>query len=157
MIVLAIIYFCIVWLYVAISFFQNRPQKLLPPYQEYKTWFAFDELDFWINKLGKIERCEPNGTWDSGSLSFGILCFKEKTFIQYVKKFNLLPDAEDKEILNFIGDNFFQKRLARLMILDNFNNWKHWQTSILRECNQFGVCGIGFPPRPEIYKEQAKI
>jgi hypothetical protein len=109
---------------------------------EYKK----DALDEWNDNLGRHEGCIAKiidgklvGTMDSGSYSYGILCFKKQTFIGYVKQFNLLPYSTDEEIMNWIGDNQFQKNLARLMILDDYNNWRHWKNTTLYK--------IGYPPK----------
>lgn len=50
--------------------------------------------------------------------------FQEQTFKFYTKKYNFLPAAEDKEIMNFIYDADYQRQLARRMIEDG--EWYHW-------------------------------
>ena len=88
-----------------------------------------DELGMLVDKLAM---CESGGLatavnpFDGGSHSRGTLQFKDSTFILYSKRYNLLPEAEDDEILNFIFDADYQKQLARLMLDENINNWRHW-------------------------------
>lgn len=88
-----------------------------------------DKLGMLIDQLAM---CESGGLatainpFDGGSHSRGILQFKDSTFIQYAKRYNLFPNAEDDEILNFIFDGDYQKKLARLMLDENINNWRHW-------------------------------
>jgi hypothetical protein len=105
-----------------------------------------DALDSWINRLARNENCyvgvkggELVGTWDNGSYSYGALCYKRGTFIMFVKKFNLLPEATDDEIMNQIGDVRFQKQLTRLVMEDSWNNWSHWFTTTKYK--------IGYPPK----------
>jgi hypothetical protein len=107
---------------------------------------AKDNLDVWLDNLGRHEGCavgvkngELVGTWDNGSYSYGILCFKQGTFIEQVRKYKLLTEATDEELMNYIGDPQFQKKLARLMILDNWNNWRHWYNTTKYK--------IGYPPK----------
>lgn len=88
------------------------------------------------DKLGalidQLAMCESGGLatavnpFDGGSHSRGVLQFKDSTLIHYTKRYNLLPEAEDAEILNFIFDADYQKKLARLMLDENINNWRHW-------------------------------
>jgi len=105
-----------------------------------------DALDSWINRLARNENCyvgikdgELVGTWDNGSYSYGALCYKRGTFIMFVRKFNLLPEATDDEIMNQIGDVRFQKQLTRLVMEDSWNNWSHWYNNTKHV--------IGYPPK----------
>lgn len=102
-----------------------------------------DPLDVWIDKLGEYEckGCPDNfRILDvNGKYSYGKFQFQEYTFISYIKRYNLLPLAEDKEILNSIYDTELQKRLVKLMIAEDPNNWKKWYTSVKTR-------GLGIPP-----------
>jgi len=97
-----------------------------------------DALDIWIEHLAKHEGCSPTGTPDMGSLSYGDLCFKKGTFVGFVKQFNLLPQCEGDEVMNWIGDGQFQRKLAKMMIEDKYSNWQHWRTTVKK---------IGLPPK----------
>ena len=98
-----------------------------------------DELTVWLTKLAKNENCPHQGIIDSNGLrSSGIFCYQDRTFIGFVKKYNLLPNTEDKEILNFIGDNEFQLKLTRLVFEDNPKHWTHWFNTVKFK--------IGLPP-----------
>ncbi len=91
-----------------------------------------DELDLWLDKLETFENCPPEGIKDhNGLMSYGGLCFQMPTFKQYVLKY--IPDSkewEEADWLNNIMDTDFQKIIARKMILENYNNWRHWFYSI---------------------------
>lgn len=130
----------------------DTAEILLPYPKDYQK----DELDVWIDHLGRHENCvvevkngELIGTMDSGSYSYGIMCFKRDTFIMFVRKYKLLPEATDDEIMNFVGDNFFTKNLTRLIILDRHANWAHWKTSTLGFTTKDGrkIIGVGYPPK----------
>ena len=89
-----------------------------------------DTLDVWLDKLAIAENCPPNGMVDSNGLkSYSTYCFQERTFVTYVKKYNLLPQCEDNEILNWINDEQFQRKLAKEMLKDNIKNYDHWRLS----------------------------
>lgn len=112
-----------------------------------------DELAIWLTKLHKGENCPPTGLIDSNGLrSSSIFCYQNSTFIGFVKLYNLLPGAEDKEILNFIGDSDFQWKLTRIVFEDNPKNWRHWECTVLgkksEKCAKLGIKhdGIGLPP-----------
>lgn len=103
--------------------------------------FIPDKLDSWLDKLEKGENCNPRGTMDNGSLSYGAFCYKAGTFVMFVRKFKFLKNTEDAELMNFIGDPDFQRTLTRKEFLEDPNAWKHWRTTI--------VYKIGFPPLNE--------
>jgi len=101
--------------------------------------FQKDELDLWLDELAKKENCPIEGIIDRNhKMSFGKFCFQFDTFKIYVRKYNLLPNTEDQELYNWISDNEFQRKLARMMLEEDINNWKHWQLSTLK---------IGKPPK----------
>jgi hypothetical protein len=92
-----------------------------------------DTLDVWLDKLEIAENCPSLGMVDSNGLkSFSSLCFQEQTFVTYVKKYNLLPQCEDQEILNWINDGEFQRVVAKKMLEDNLLNYDHWRNSVKR-------------------------
>ena len=100
-----------------------------------------DELDIWLDKLSKMENCPAEGILDTNKkMSYGCLCYQKTTFFVYTKLYNLLPEAEDQEYMNMIGDCDFQKVLARKMIEDNYNSWTHWWISVVKR-------GLGKPPK----------
>ena len=103
-----------------------------------------DELDLWIDQLETYE-CEncakTHKTLDTNDkYSHGCLQFQDGTFIEYIRRYKLLPNLSDKEILLQIYDCELQKKTARLMILENYDNWEHWFTSVY-------VRGLGLPPK----------
>ena len=100
-----------------------------------------DDLDRWLSILTQPgnEACDPEGTHDMGSLSYGALCFKEDTFRRYVARYNLLPYAEGDEVMNWIGDSRFQHKLAKKMIQEDWKNWRHWKNTVINK--------IGYPPK----------
>lgn len=102
-----------------------------------------DELDLYIDKLADYEctNCPENFRIidSNGKYSYGCLQFQESTFIAKVKDYNLLPSAEDGEIINLIYACDFQKRLAKLMFQNEKDTYKHWYTSV-------EIRGLGRPP-----------
>jgi hypothetical protein len=103
-----------------------------------------DKLDIWIDRLA-LKESEGNAHIKildhNNQYSYGCLQFQMATFESYVHKYNLLPEAEDKELLNMIYDCDFQKTLAKTMIEDDYSNWRNWYISSKSK--------IGLPPKPE--------
>lgn len=103
------------------------------------------KLDHWLNQLKWKENCPEWGMVDSNGLkSYGVMCFQEATFKQYALKYNLLPHAEPNEIVNLIDNESLQKELAKRMIQDDPDNWRHWYNSVV---GYKGRKGIGLPPK----------
>lgn len=103
-----------------------------------------DPLGAWINKLAHKEsegKTHVKILDHNNQYSYGCLQFQMATFKSYVHKYDLLPEAEDKELENMIYDCDFQKILARAMIEDDYTNWRNWYTSVTKK--------IGLPPRPQ--------
>ncbi|MDO8515708.1 MAG: hypothetical protein Q7S28_00460 [bacterium] len=102
------------------------------------------ELDAWIEKLvlqesgGKenIKIVDKNGYH-----SYGCLQFQKGTFIAYGTRYGLI--TEDDDINTLIYDCELQKLLAKLMIQDNYGNWRHWYTSSMTK-------KVGKPPKPVV-------
>lgn len=107
----------------------------------YKVSEPGPKFEVWLTRLGKGEACPPHGLVDTNNKkSYGTFCYQEYTFLMFVRKYNLLPQAEDREVLNFIGDKEFQLLLTKKVFDDDLDNWIHWQTTIRR---------IGLPPKYE--------
>jgi hypothetical protein len=90
--------------------------------EEYK--YLLEDIDrrmavnIWLNNLELYENCPINGIIDTnGKISAGPLCYQDSTFISFVKKYNLLPNAEDQEILNMRGDRELQFKASREALL----------------------------------------
>ena len=104
--------------------------KVIAPTQE-KTHYEV-LLDNWIEDL---VQAESNGREDiiildvNNRYSRGCLQFQDATFEHYTKRYGIEGD---------IMDCGFQKRLARLMIKENPDNWKHWWNSVRHK--------VGLPP-----------
>jgi hypothetical protein len=100
-----------------------------------------DLIDPWLNKLAKRENCSPTGTWDNGSFSYGAFCYKFNTFKGFVRQYELLPNAEDNELYNWIGDTNFQRELTELIVLYEPPNVVRglWLNTITKK-------GVGLPP-----------
>lgn len=81
----------------------------------------------------KLSVCEsgnnPNKTnwYDNGSPSYGLFQFKEKTWIEQIRKYNMFPNTEDKELINLIYDRNTQETLTMLMLIEE-NGWLHWKS-----------------------------
>lgn len=56
----------------------------------------------------------------------GILQFHKSTFINFADKYKLYPYAEKYEIENFYLDTKEQIKLAKLMIVNEKEGWRHW-------------------------------
>lgn len=108
--------------------------------QEKTLCLEQNKADFIIkNWIDKLEWYESQNNEDiiiidtNGKKSFGCLQFQKETFIRQVKKYNILPKAEEQEIMNLILDCKLQKKLAFEMIKHNPDNWKHWRTSVVKK------------------------
>lgn len=62
----------------------------------------------------------------TGVESFGLYQFQPSTFKTYVRKYDLLSNSEDHELMNSILDPNVQTKLVRLMLADG--GGKHWYT-----------------------------
>lgn len=110
-----------------------------------------DALDQYIDTLANEYECrdcpELFKRLDSNNrYSYGCLQFQEATFISSVKRYKLLPQAEDHEIMNFIYDCEFQKTVAREMFLSEKDAANHWFTSIYKG-HPPARPPLGAPPR----------
>ena len=108
-----------------------------------------EALEEWVEELGDMENCSPQGTWDSGSYSYGRWCYKKSTFEYFVRNYfgyDLLPYVEDEELGNWIGDEAFQRKLTRMEFEKSYANTSHWHTSIY-------IRGLGEPPKVVIITE----
>ena len=121
----------------------ERPDEAVPPVEVKK-----DALDLWIDELAEYEctGCAKDpykiiAVLDNNNkYSHGCLQFQEATWIGYVGQYDLMPHAEPHERMNRIYDCPFQKQVAKLMIEEDWNNWRHWRTSV-------EVKGLGYPPK----------
>lgn len=98
----------------------------------------------WLDRLAEdfeCAGCAPNYKRidSNGKYSYGCLQFQEATFKTAIRKYQILPDIEDNEIMNRIYDCDLQKIVAA-HIWKNEGNlaYYHWKTSIDR--------GAGMPP-----------
>jgi len=92
-----------------------------------------DPLSKWIDKLSIVESGGRPGIkiLDSNNkYSYGCMQFQMDTFRSYVRKYDLLPEAEDLELENWIYDCEFQKYLAHRMISEDPRNINHWKNSL---------------------------
>jgi hypothetical protein len=127
-------------LLLGIIYVKLKDAKILANVIPIKTYINYtedtnylDSLDIWLEKLSQKESegDEQVVIVDSnGFRSYSCLQFQLATFVEQVKKYNLLPEAEDVEIRNMIMDCEFQKQLARKMIEDNVQNVSHWYTTV---------------------------
>jgi hypothetical protein len=88
----------------------------------------------WVDGLAEKEckDCPPlfKRIDDNGKYSYSCLQYQEATFVADVKYYDLLPYAEDQEIMNWIYDCQFQKQLAVVTILDNPKYASKWRTTV---------------------------
>lgn len=104
---------------------------------------TIDALDAYINRLAHDYECVGCGANyrridSNGKYSYSCLQFQEETFVDRVVRYKLLPDSERTEIMNWIYDCDFQKKVARKMFENEKDAWTHWRTSVKR--------GLGKPP-----------
>ncbi len=97
-------------------------------------------IDRWLEKLIILE---SNGKENikildnNGKNSFGCLQFQKQTFKEFGLKYGLVSSAD--EINDLIYDCELQKELAKRMLEENYDNWRHWYTSVK-------VKNLGLPP-----------
>ena len=87
-------------------------------------------FDVWLQDLAQCEsQNNPNAVnpHDPVTRSRGLYQFKDKTWLQWTKRFNFYPDTwTDKQILEEIFDGHAQTVLVREMIREDYNNYKKW-------------------------------
>lgn len=101
-----------------------------------------DPLEAWLDRLITYENCPWNGVWDNKSYSYGPYCYKEGTYLDFMRRFadKCMPFAEENEWLNNLSDLNTQRCLTRAVILADKDAYKHWLTStVIRK-------GLGKPP-----------
>lgn len=96
-------------------------------------------MEEYLDKLRDMESCSEQGTPDMGSPSFGAYCYKTGTYLLFVRKYKLLPNMEDGELINNLSDYRTQRELTRLILAYEPNGARNWYTSIF-------VRGLGLPP-----------
>jgi hypothetical protein len=112
--------------------------------EEYK--YLLEDIDkriainLWLNNLEPYENCPTNGIIDTnGKISAGPLCYQDLTFVGFVKRYDLLPKAEDHEILNMRGDRELQFKASREALMESLENVDHWRTSVKRGAGKIVV------------------
>lgn len=100
-------------------------------------------LDSWLKKLVFLEsegKSNIKVLDNNGLHSFGCLQFQMSTFREFGLKYDLI--SKDDELGKVIYNCALQKKIAARMIEDNYNNWRHWYTSVK-------IRGLGLPPKEE--------
>lgn len=93
------------------------------------------KLAAWIDTLIQYE---SNGNNDlkfldaNGRYSYSCLQFQEATFKSESARYKIDGQIMDCEV---------QKKIAMAMIKDDWNNWRHWYTSVK-------IRNLGYPPKP---------
>lgn len=122
----------------------NANTSTATPYIGTNAGIAFyrqTPLDLWLEKLIVLE---SNGKENikildhNGVHSFGCLQFQKETFEEFGMKYQLVTVDDDTDEL--IYDCTLQKEIAKRMIEDNYNNWRHWYTSVM-------IKKLGLPPQ----------
>lgn len=99
------------------------------------------DIDVWLAKLifqessGKhnIKVLDVNNKY-----SYGCLQFQEGTFRSYGLKYGLI--SKDTPTESRIYDCELQKQIAKLMLAENYSNWRAWFTSVKKP-------SVGLPPK----------
>jgi hypothetical protein len=104
-----------------------RVDKPKPTYEE--------RLGKWVDRLIKKESCGEGIIDTNGLHSRGLLCFQDRTYATYSKKYGV----------------YDQRELAIAMILDDYGNFRHWLCSTTpneKQCPAYTLGkGIGPPPK----------
>lgn len=99
------------------------------------------KLDAWID--GLIQK-ESSGKTNikildtNNRYSYGCLQFQMPTFIAYGKKYGIISGTE-ANLESLIMSCSLQRAIAKKMILDDSDNWRHWYHSVYTR-------GLGLPP-----------
>jgi hypothetical protein len=100
--------------------------------------------------LGRLEWAESRDSGDSHlkildhnhKYSYGCLQFQAATFLEYGKRYGLIPDGLTLTTVEpLIYGCSLQKQIAADMIENNYNNWRQWYNSATKV--------IGLPPHAE--------
>ena len=98
------------------------------------------ETRAWADNLASKENCDPEGTWDSGSLSYGKYCYKVLSWREDASSTRFYEHAETVELDNFRGDPDEQDRVLAWVV--NNKSPSHlvmrWKTTIIKK-------GLGLP------------
>lgn len=102
-------------------------QKELTPLQKW--------LDFVVPHI-KEQESEGNPyavNWKdaekTGHPSRGCFQYQPATFFAAVRKYDLLPNAEDAEVWNLYEDCEFQEVVTRAILTNEPSGWMHWRTT----------------------------
>lgn len=98
-------------------------------------------MDIWLAKLAYQESKGKNRikVMDvNGMYSYGCLQFQEGTFRTYALKYRLMSPSTPTE--SKIYDCDLQKKIAKLMLAEDYSNWRAWYTSVTMK-------SVGLPPR----------
>lgn len=107
--------------------------RLVVPYENVLTVTETSPLDLWIEKLAYAESSgqENIRILDSNNrYSYGCLQFQELTFKSFSERYHLFGDLMDCQL---------QKQIAKRMIQEDPENWRHWYNSVKL---------LGPPPTP---------
>jgi hypothetical protein len=120
---------------------EKRPPKLLLPQAQAAVIENEDPYQPWLaDLLLRLKTAESSNDplavnhqdkKKTGESSIGCYQYQPKTFIAKVREYNLLPEVEDKELMNWIWDCRFQEEVTGL-ILKEPEGWRHWYTSFKR-------------------------
>ena len=68
---------------------------------------------------------------DGGSPSYGLYQYKRGTWLYFVRKYNLFPETEDKELDNIIMDREAQEKVTYEVLKDS-KNYPHWRICLTK-------------------------
>jgi hypothetical protein len=119
-----------------------RNAELKPEAKGVLTVEEPSSMDIWLAKLAyqesrgktRIKVLDVNGKY-----SYGCLQFQEGTFRTYALKYGFISPATPTE--SKIYDCELQKTIAKLMLAENYSNWRAWYTSSKLK-------SVGLPPKP---------
>jgi hypothetical protein len=97
----------------------------------------------WLDKLAQKEsggRCDIKVMDVNKRYSYGAYMFQMATWLEQGKKYDIHTTERN------IYDCSLQRELVTKMITDNYNNWSHWECSVIG-CEKYNIIGIGKPPK----------
>jgi hypothetical protein len=100
-----------------------------------------DALDRWMTLLAEAESGNDASLKildTNRRYSYGCLQFQFRTFQQYAREYSLFEGLEERDLRREIYNCESQRKLAMLMLTDDYTNWRHWRNAVKK---------IGKPPR----------
>jgi hypothetical protein len=91
-----------------------------------------------LGVVAKLERCESGSRNicvidTNGKKSCGVLQYQLSTYKSFIKRYKLLPEAEDHEIENMWLDPDMQRLATYKALEEDIHNLRHWRNCAVKE------------------------